>query len=222
MKQIIYYKTTDQISNMSFLKTEHYENEVKSQANNRSNSVVPTGYDHTKCYVHIRPVVKPIPTSDYIHNEYVDQKDVIKGLTEEGQDLFQQKQVIKKQFGQERQYKQREQFQSNVSVESLIEALEKHNLVLRCTFVREGFNSHNTCMMYTADDLKKALQKEATEHSLKTVQMTLQNDENLLCPKTGTMLLTVKADQRTGQHTMYSLDYSIINQHDDKLFSEYH
>ena len=101
MKKIIYYKTTDQIINMSFLKTEHSENEAQSQANNRSNSVVPTGYDRTKCYVHIRPTVKPISTHDYVHNEYVDQKDVIQGLTDEGQDLFQQKPVIKKQFGQE-------------------------------------------------------------------------------------------------------------------------
>lgn len=208
---------------MSFLKqdTESTNNISRKQELNRSASTAPLGYEDTKCYVHIRPVVKPVATSEYSHEEHQGQKNIITALTEEGADLFQQKQVIKKQFGQERQYKQREQFQSNVSVESIIDALENNNLVLRCTFVREGFNSHNTCMMCTPDDLKSALNKEPSEHALKTISIQLNNDDNELMPKTGNMLMTVQADQRSGQHTMYSLDYSILNKHDDKLFSEY-
>ena len=138
---------------MSFLKQDkQISNNLSSKPElTRSSSTTPLGYENTNCYVHIRPVVKPVATSEYIHEEHQAQKNIISALTEEGADLFEQKQVIKKQFGEERQYKQREQFQSNVSVESLIDALENNNLVLRCTFVREGFNSHNTCMMCTAD-----------------------------------------------------------------------
>tara|TARA_A100001015_G_scaffold22100_1_gene25074 strand:- start:545 stop:1174 length:630 start_codon:yes stop_codon:yes gene_type:complete len=209
---------------MSFLKQDNnYSHEplTTGNAKSRSSANMPHGYDTTNCFVHIRPVVKPIATSEYIHEEHQNQKNIIASLVNEGTDIFQQKQVIKKQFGQERQYKQREQFKSNVSVESLIDALENNNLVLRCTFIREGFNSHNTCMMCTTDDLKEALNKEPTEHALKTIKIELNHDDNELCSKTGTMLMTVQADQKTGQHTLYSLDYSIINQHDDKLFSEY-
>ena len=208
---------------MSFLKQEsQLSNNLSSKSElSRSSSTAPLGYEDTNCYVHIRPVVKPVATSEYIHEEHQAQKGIISALTEEGADLFQQKQVIKKQFGQERQYKQREQFQSNVSVESLIDALENNNLVLRCTFVREGFNSHNTCMMCTADDLKNALNKEPSEHALKTIRIQLNNEDDELSPRTGNMLMTVQADSRSGQHTMYSLDYSILNKHDDKLFSEY-
>ena len=151
---------------MSFLKS-NYGNEpnnLTQTTNTRSASGIPNGYETTNCYVNLRPVVKPISTAEYIHNEHCEQKNVIKALVDEGADIFAQKSVIKKQFGQERQYKQRDQFQSKVSVESLIDALENNNLVLRCTFVREGFNSHNTCMMCTADDLKLALTKDATEH----------------------------------------------------------
>ena len=212
---------------MSFLKQEpQYSHEPRAngltkQLTSRSSSSIPHGYESTACYVHLRPVVKPVSTREYIHEEHQSQKNIIEALTKEGMDLFEQKPVIKKQFGQERQYKQREQFQSNVSVESLIDALEDNNLVLRCTFIREGFNSHNTCMMCTADDLKDALNKEPSDHALKTIKMELSSDDTELCPRTGTMLMTIQADQTTGQHTMYSLDYSIINQHDDKLFSEY-
>ena len=207
---------------MSFLKQDPQStNNLSIKPQLSRSSEVPLGYEETKCYVHIRPVVKPVATSEYIHEEHQAQKNIISALTKEGADLFEQKQVIKKQFGEERQYKQKEQFQSNVSVESLIDALENNDLVLRCTFVREGFNSHNTCMMCTADDLRKAMNKEPSEHALKTINIQLNNDENELCPKTGMMLMTVQADQRSGQHTMYSLDYHIINKHDNKLFSEY-
>ena len=208
---------------MSFLKQDsELTNNLSTEPQaSRASASVPLGYENTNCYVHIRPVVRPVPTSEYIHEEHQTQKNIISALTKEGTDVFEQKQVIKKHFGQERQYKQREQFQSNVSVESLIDALENNDLVLRCTFVREGFNSHNTCMMCTADDLKNALEKEPSEHALKTIKIELNNDDNELCPKTGTMLMTVQADQKSGQHTMYSLDYSIISRHDDKLFSEY-
>ena len=64
-----------------------------------------------------------------------------------------------KMVANERQYKQRQQFDSKVSVESLCDVLEKNGLVLKCTFVRPGFSASNTCLA-SPEHLREAMKSE--------------------------------------------------------------
>ena len=100
------------------------------------------------------------------------------------------------------QYKQRQQFSSPSSVESLCNLLEKHNLVLKCNFIRPGFSASNSVLMCTPEDLRKALQQEADDFNLKKIKLNLQSDSNL-SPENGTMFLSFIKSQKSGKHMSF-------------------
>ena len=120
----------------------------------------------------------------------------------------------------ERQYKQRQQFSSKSSVESLCEIMDKHNTVLKCNFIRPGFNASNTCLMCTSDMLRKAMKEEADNFNLKKLKIQLSTDD-ALSPANGSMYLSLSQNPTSGKHTFYSLDYHVSEAKDAKLFSQH-
>ncbi|MAD25919.1 MAG: hypothetical protein CMO44_17290 [Verrucomicrobiales bacterium] len=199
---------------MSFLK---YENSEK--ANNLTTETVTKvkGYENSDSTVRLEPVAKPCDTLSFNHNQNLEQKDVCRKLRDEQPLLFQDSSVIMKKVANENQYKQMKQFSSKATVESLIDVMEKNNLVLRCNFIRPGFNARNSCQMCTVGDLKSMLQNPENEFKIKSVKLNLNKGE--MSPKHGTMFLSAVLDRGTGKHLLYSLDYHIHEDHDQKLYS---
>ncbi|MAD26150.1 MAG: hypothetical protein CMO44_18490 [Verrucomicrobiales bacterium] len=200
---------------MSFLK---YDD--KNTTNNvdlTKNPMKVAGYENSDSTISLEPVARPVDTVSFDLNKNLDQKEVCSKLKKEQPQLFQESSVIVKQIGNEKQYKQMQQFSSKATVESLIKVMEESNLVLRCNFIRPGFNARNSCLMCTVEDLKQMLKNPENDFNLKSVKLNVSNDDSF-SPKHGTMFLSASKD-RSGQHLLYSLDYHINEDRDKVLYS---
>jgi hypothetical protein len=199
---------------MSFLKLE--EKSTNNLSTNDTTKV--SGYNNTESTLRLEPISKPVDTFSFSHNENIKQKEVCQKLKSEQPALFKESTVIIKKVGNENQYKQMQQFNSDATVESLIEVMKTSNLVLRCNFIRPGFNARNSCMMCKVEDLENMLKNPENEFKIKTVKLNLNNDD-ALSPKHGTMFLSALQDTDSGQHRLYSLDYHISEERDKTLYS---
>jgi len=208
---------------MSFLKKETVQRQTmdlsKSNVKTPTESM-PNGYKDSECQVVLEPVAKPVASHTYQHETHTNQKAIASKLKAEAPNLFSRQPTIMKLDRDERQFKQRQQFQSHVTLESLINVLENEDLVLRASFVRPGFNSRNTCMMCSADKLRKVLDVEANEHGLKRMNLHVAGDEST-ANEQGYMIFTARADENSGEHVIYSVDYHIHEKSDKKLISEH-
>ena len=205
---------------MSFLKKE-----TPSTTNNNLTSssskaaALPPSYVESQCQVIIEPVSRPVATDKYVRESHQKQLNVVKQLKEEAAGLFKNQQVIMKEENKERKYKQKHQFSSKVSVESLADALASENLCLRCSFKRPGFNSQNSSFMISAENLREMIQSEANEHNLKQRKFHVANDEDN-AEHAGYVIFSIKNEPQ-GEHVCYSADYHALSETDDKLFSEH-
>lgn len=200
---------------MSFLK---YDNEnTSNNLDLKKDPLTVAGYENSESTICLEPVARPVDTVSFDLNKNLEQKEVCEKLKKEQPQLFQESAVIVKQIGNEKQYKQMQQFSSKATVESLIQVMEQSNLVLRCNFIRPGFNARNSCLMCTVDDLKSMLKNPENNFNLKTVKLNVANDDSF-SPKHGSMFLSAVKD-RSGQHLLYSLDYHIHEDRDNVLYS---
>jgi hypothetical protein len=185
-----------------------------------SSPAYPLGYSESETMVQLEPSPRPISTQQFDHNAHLEQKEICNQLKKEDPELFNSRNVIMKGVSNERQYKQRQQFSSKSSVESLCEIMDKHNTVLKCNFIRPGFNASNTCLMCTPDMLRKAMKEEADNFNLKKLKIQLSTDD-ALSPANGSMYLSLSQNPTSGKHTFYSLDYHVSESKDAKLFSQH-
>ena len=200
---------------MSFLKQEKNQ-KVNNIAVQGGKQDYPTAYSASETMVQLTPVPKPTSTQLYDHNSHSDQKVLCDKLVQSDSALFETKNTIVKTIAKENQYKQRQQYSSRSSVESLCDMLETNNLVLKASFVRPGFSASNTCLMCTPAQLRNALENESDNYNLKKLRINLESDSNLN-PENGTMYLSLM-QQPSGKHVIYSLDYHVAEKHDNKLF----
>ena len=180
---------------------------------------LPVGFEAVETMVHLTPAPRPTSTQDYSHNAHTEQKEICQRLSDEDSQLFSPRDTILKVVSNERQYKQRQQFSSKSSVESLCDLLEKNSLVLKCNFVRPGFSASNTCLMCTPEQLREGLKSEGDDFNLKKVRLNLESDSSF-SPENGTMYLSMIQNLKTGNHMLYSLDYHVAERHDKNLFCE--
>ncbi len=202
---------------MSFLRENFTESQNKIQVTSPTKSM-PSGYEAVDTMVHLTPSPRPMSTATYDHNAHTEQKDICTRLQEEEPSLFSQRDTIRKLVANERQYKQRQQFDSKASVESLCDVLEKNNLVIKCNFIRPGFSASNTCLMATPEHFREAMKSEGDDFNLKKVRLSLESD-SALSPENGAMYVSL-IQKANGNHMLYSLDYHVAEQHDKKLFCE--
>ncbi|MAU14026.1 MAG: hypothetical protein CMH46_00615 [Muricauda sp.] len=199
---------------MSFLKLEEKSiNKISTK-----NTAKPAEYENTESTLCLEPIARPVDTFSFNHNDNIKQKGICQQLKSEQPNLFQENVVIRKQVGNENQYKQMKQFGSDATVESLIDLMRSSNLVLRCNFIRPGFNARNSCMMCRPQDLEQMLKNPENEFKIKTVKLNLNNDDEF-SPKHGTMFLSAVEDPQSGKHKLYSLDYHISEERDKTLYS---
>ena len=203
---------------MSFLKQESSSTPNKLLKASSAKNALPSAYAESECQVILEPVAKPVGTNFYDREQHHRQAKIIDTLKAEAPTLFQHQGVICKEEDDERMYKQKQQFSSKISVESLAEVLEKEGLCLRASFARPGFNSHNSSFMITADHLKGLTEMDANEHSLKQKRFYVAGDEDS-AKRNGYVIFSVKAVN--DGHNAYSLDYHALTEVDDKLFSEH-
>ena len=204
---------------MSFLKKETTSTTNNLTSSKSKAAALPASYVDSQCQVIIEPVSRPVATDKYVRESHQQQLAVVKKLKEEGADLFKNQQVIMKEENDERMYKQKHQFSSKVSVESLADALASENLCLRCSFKRPGFNSQNSSFMISAEHLREMILSESNEHSLKQRKFHVANDESN-AQHAGYVIFSIKSEPQ-GEHVCYSADYHALSETDDKLFSEH-
>lgn len=205
---------------MSFLKKESSATTSNLTSSSSSKTAaLPASYVESQCQVIVEPVSRPVATDKYVRDQHQQQLAVVKKLKEEAGELFKNKSVIMKQENGERMYKQKLQFSSKVSLESLVEALEKENLCLRASFKRPGFNSQNSSFMLSSEHLRELINSEANEHNLKQRKFHVANDE-ANAEHAGYVIFSIKSEPN-GEHVCYSADYHALTQTDDKLFSEH-
>ena len=209
---------------MSFLKKETSapaSSSLLSRVQSKVGATPEPAYKDSECQVLLEAVATPIGTNMYERTQHKRQLDTISALKEEAPALLSASNaVIVKEEQGTRMYKQKKQFESKVSIESLIDVLEKEHLCLRASFSRPGFNSSNTSFMISHTNLKNLLTSEANEHSLKTVKLHVAGDEGN-AEQFGYMNFIVQPDKSSGEHVAYSLDYHLPAAADDKLFSEH-
>tara|TARA_Y100000817_G_scaffold267767_1_gene224547 strand:+ start:143 stop:763 length:621 start_codon:yes stop_codon:yes gene_type:complete len=206
---------------MSFLRSENSATGNKTNNLSREGKAavsLPASYADSECRVVLEPVAKPIGTNLYKREQHKQQQAVIAKLKEEAPSLFQHQSVICKEENDERLYKQKAQYDTKISVESLAEVLEDNELCLRASFARPGFNSHNSSFMITAQNLRDMVLSEANEHNLKQQKFYVANDE-ANAAQSGYALFAVQPSKQ--EHVPYSLDYHALAKVDDKLFSEH-
>lgn len=203
---------------MSYLKETTTTNNLSKTET--SSPTYPLGYSESETMVQLEPSPRPISTQMFDHNAHLEQKEICNQLKKEDPELFNSRTVIVKGVSNERQYKQRQQFSSKSSVESLCEIMDKHNTVLKCNFIRPGFNASNTCLMCTSDMLRNAMKEEADNFHLKKLKIQLNTDDSL-SPANGSMYLSLSQNPMSGKHTFYSLDYHVSESKDAKLFSQH-
>ena len=204
---------------MSFLRQESTaastSNLLASQPKKVSNA---SSYKDSECQVVLEPVAKPIGTNLYSREQHRRQSEIIEKLKAEAPTLFQHQNVICKEENEERMYKQKQQFKSKISMESLAEVMEKENLCLRASFARPGFNSHNSSFMITASHLNEITNLESNEHNLKQKKFYVAGDE-ASAEQSGYVIFALQPAK--DGHVAYSLDYHALIEADDKLFSEH-
>ncbi len=201
---------------MSFLRKETNQSSALSSAS--AASKLPSSYSESECKVILEPVVKPVGTASYERGEHKNQMAVVAKLKAEAPGLFQHKNVISKEHEGERLYKQKQQFSSKISMESLAQVLQDNNLCLRASFARPGFNSQNSSFMITSENIQEMLLAEETEHGLKQRKFFVAGDESS-AEQSGYMIFSLQPEKN--DHVAYSVDYHAIVSVDDKLFSEH-
>tara|TARA_B110000008_G_scaffold279089_1_gene324856 strand:+ start:5117 stop:5728 length:612 start_codon:yes stop_codon:yes gene_type:complete len=201
---------------MSFLKLS--DEQQINNINTEKKTIATNGFNSTESMLMIEPVSKPVDTLSFDHSKNMEQKEICSKLKQEQPSLFTQNAVIVKEIANEKQYKQMSQFKSNATVESLIDIMKESNLVLRCNFIRPGFNARNSCVQCTVENLQTMLKAPENDFKIKTVKLNVSND-NQFSPKHGTMFLSSVQDRNSGHHKLYSLDYHINIESDKKLYS---
>tara|TARA_B110000003_G_scaffold146596_1_gene147578 strand:+ start:8346 stop:8954 length:609 start_codon:yes stop_codon:yes gene_type:complete len=202
---------------MSFLRKEATSSSAMKLSSGDSKAL-PSAYSNSECKVVLEPVVKPVGTKLYERKEHKNQIEVINQLKREAPELFQHKLVISKETDGERLYKQKQQFSSKISIESLADVLSENNLCLRASFARPGFNSQNSSFMITAEHLQQMLQLEENEHGLKQQKFFVGNNEET-AGQSGYVIFSLQPEKT--DHVAYSVDYHALVSVDDKLFSEH-
>lgn len=203
---------------MSFLRQEPKASTTSNLLSAGTTKPSSSSYQDSECQVVLEPVAKPIGTNLYSREEHRRQSQIIETLKAEAPSLFQHQSVICKEQDEERMYKQKQQFKSKISMESLAEVLQKENLCLRASFARPGFNSHNSSFMITAENLNEITNMEANEHNLKQKKFYVAGDE-ASAEQSGYVILSLQTAK--DGHTAYSLDYHALIKSDDRLFSEH-
>lgn len=203
---------------MSFLRKESSNTAANLSSAGSESAKLPSSYSESQCKVILEPVVQPVGTNHYVRSEHKSQLDVIEKLKVEAPELFQHKVVISKEHEGERLYKQKQQFSSKISMESLAEVMQQNAICLRASFARPGFNSQNSSFMITADNIRDMLMSEETAHGLKQRKFFVAGDEATK-QQSGYVIFSMQAEKN--DHVAYSVDYHALVSVDDKLFSEY-
>ena len=201
---------------MSFLKLS--DEQQINNINTKEKSNVSNGFENTESMLLLEPMARPVDTLSFDHGKNMEQKELCSKLKSEQPALFGENSVIVKEIANEKQYKQMSQFNSDATVESLMDIMKESSLVLRCNFIRPGFNARNSCVQCTVDDLETLLKSPENDFKIKTVKLNVSND-NQFSPKHGTMFLSAVQDKRSGNRRLYSLDYHINIESDKKLYS---
>jgi len=203
---------------MSFLRKETFNSTSNLSSAGSASASLPSSYAESQCKVILEPIAQPVGTNHYIRSEHKSQLEVIQKLKAEAPELFQHKNVISKEHENERLYKQKQQFSSKISMESMAQVLDDHKLCLRASFVRKGFNSQNSSFMITAESIRDLISSEENEHGLKQRKFFVAGDEQN-AEKSGYVIFSLQPEQNN--HVAYSLDYHALAAVDDKLFSEH-
>ncbi len=163
--------------------------------------------------LHIRIDVAPIPEGasakrdpQAVHDQLAAQEK-IKNM---GNDLFMANPTIVSNTAGKKLYQTKDLYGQVVSVESLIPQLTANDLTLRVNAVREGVQSHATCMELRTGWLADLLQEASDSNNEKTMTLSVDGHD-----EKGEMYVSLK--EIKGQHYINKVDYSVESYEDDKL-----
>jgi len=192
---------------MSFLRTE--------TVSESKNTTTVHNYSVSDCTV--RLTLAPVPTGHSARDPELEKKqlDVINQIESEEPHLFTKKECLLKSVSRERQYKQAQQYRTNVTLESLRDIMTRDELCLKVSFVRPGFNSSNSVYMVSVDKLKNLMEQEADSNGLKKQHLSIGPVDSAK----GFATLTIQ--QRGENHIAYSVDFTMHEDTDEKMRCEY-
>lgn len=163
-------------------------------------------------HVVVEATVAPVKSRVYDKERVERQAEALSTLRTKGKDIFTKNETRKIQSAGTILYQTSETYGTPISVEKIIEILQKHELTLRVNFNRPGVHSNTTCMQLSPGTLGRLLntQEDANHNKIAELRVKAEEDDNF--PAHGSMYVAVT--KKGTQHYLSHVDYKIMASYD--------
>ena len=189
----------------------------KQFAQSPSNQVAPIsqGASVLAHHVLIEAVPVPVGTNEYDPEKVGAQAEALKNFRLNAKDIFEANECRCVTNAGTRLYQTQETYGTSMSIEQMVETMEKYDLTMRVNFRRPGIHSATTCMELSHQLLGRLLEESEDSKSQKTLELRVKAEAAVSVPRHGAMYITVQKDGPI--HTMSHVDYKIMSSYDLSL-----
>lgn len=166
-----------------------------------------------KHHMLIEAVPVPVGTNEYDPEKVKAQGSILRQFRAQAKDTFDSNDCRCVTNAGQRLYQTQETYGTSMTVEQMVETMEKADLTMRVNFRRPGLHSATTCMELSAPLLQKLMDEKADAKSQKTLELRVKAEGHVAVPRHGSMFITVK--QSGAVHFLSHIDYKIMRSYDE-------
>lgn len=168
-------------------------------------------------HILIEAVPVPVGTNEYDPDVVRKQSDMLKQFRSQAKDTFEPNDCRCVTNAGQRLYQTQETYGTSMTVEQMIETMEKADLTMRINFRRPGVHSATTCMELSPKLLQSVLDEKADSKNVKTMQLRVKAEASVAVPRHGAMFISVTENGPV--HLLSHIDYKIMSSYDDMYHS---
>ena len=168
-------------------------------------------------HILIEAVPVPVGTNEYDPQLAKQQGDTLRDFRAMAKDTFEANECRCVSNAGQRLYQTTETYGTSMTIEQMVEKMQRGDLTLRVNFRRPGIHSATTCMELSHKLLSRLLEESPDAKMQKTLELRVKAEAHVAVPRHGAMFITV---QQAGPcHTLAHIDYKIMSSYDQMYHS---
>lgn len=168
-------------------------------------------------HILIEAVPVPVGTNEYDPNLARAQGEILKKFRTQAKDTFEPNECRCVTSAGQRLYQTTETYGTAMTIEQMLETMDKGDLTLRVNFRRPGIHSATTCMELEKSLLQRLIQENSDAKKQKTLELRVKAESHVAVPRHGAMFITVT--EQGPVHLLSHIDYKIMTSYDQMYHS---
>jgi hypothetical protein len=170
-----------------------------------------------KHHIIIEATVKPLSTNDFNKDRVSVQASTLRELRKTGKDVFELNETRKVQSSGTYLYQTTETYGTAITIERVVEFLDRADLTLRVNFNRPGTHSSTTCMELSSTTLKALVNTSPDTNGYKIAELRVKAEKSANVPPHGSIFIAIT--KKGTQHYISHVDYKIMVSYDKMYHS---